>query len=111
MKLAFDNPKHEVLVNDHEALARRYNSKGEDFATEILATIDVLKAADCLADVPRAYRPHPLKAEYKGGFAVDVTKTHRIIFKPTHDGDPEFRIDNFKSIKSITIVEIFIDYH
>lgn len=111
MKLAFDNPKHEALVNNYEALARRYNSKCDDFATDIIATIDVLRAAECLAEVPRAYRPHPLKGEYKGGFAVDVTKKHRIIFKPTHNGDPDYRIDNFKSIKSISIVEIFIDYH
>lgn len=111
MKIVFDNPKHEALVNDFEALSRRFNTKSEDNATEILATIDVLKVADCLADVPRAYRPHPLKREYKGGFAVDVTRTHRVIFKPDHDGDPEFRIDNFKSIKSISIVEIFTDYH
>lgn len=111
MKIVFDNPKHEALVNDWEALARRFNTKSEDNATEILATLDVLRAADSLADVPRGYRPHPLKGEYKGGFAVDVTRKERIIFKPVPNGDPNFRIDNPKSIKSISIVEIFVDYH
>ncbi len=47
----------------------------------------------------------------KGCFAVDVDKVNRIIFKPNHEGDPEYRIDNYKSIKNITIIEIFKDYH
>ena len=111
MRIAFDNPRHEALVNDVDALARRFNRKGVDNATEILATLEVLRAADSLADVPRGYRPHPLKVEYKGAFAVDVTRKERIIFKPAPNGDPNYRIDNPKSIKSISIIEIFTDYH
>lgn len=111
MKIVFDNPKHEALVNDFEALSRRFNSKSDDNATEILITLNVLEAADTLADIPPKYHPHPLKAEYKGGFAVDVTKKERVIFKPIPNGDPNYRIDNPKSITSISIVEIFIDYH
>ena len=111
MKLEFDNPKHEYLVNNYEALCSKFNKKGIDNATDILATMDVLKAADTLFDVPHSFRPHPLTAEYKGYFGVDVTQKHRVIFKPNHDGDPEFRIDNYKTIKSIIIIEIFKDYH
>ncbi len=112
MNIDFDNPKHEKLVNDYEALRKHYNKKkGVDSASDILATLDVLTAADTLADVPPSYRPHPLKASYKGHFAVDVDKVHRVIFKPNHDGDPGFRIDNYKSIKNIVIIEIFENYH
>lgn len=112
MNIEFDNPKHERLVNDHDALSRRFNKKkGIDSASNILNTLNVLQAANSLADVPHSYRPHPLKVGYKGCFAVDVDKVHRVIFKPNHDGDPDFRIDNYKSIKNITIVEIFKDYH
>lgn len=111
MKIAFDNPKHEELVNDFDALSKKYDRGSKKVAVDILATVDVLRAADSLFDVPRAYRPHPLKAEYKGFFGVDVTKTHRNIFKPDHDGDPNFRIDNYKTITSIVIVEIYKDYH
>lgn len=110
MQLDFDNPKHELLVNDFDALSRKFGGGGRN-ADDILAALEVLHSADTLADVPRSYRPHPLKAGYKGFFAVDVTKTHRVIFKPNHDGDPNFRIDNYKTITSITIVEIFKDYH
>lgn len=111
MKLDFDNPRHESLINDYDALARKYNKKGQNVADDILAVVEVLRAADTLFDVPRSYRPHPLKVEYKGCFAVDVTKKHRVIFRPNHDGDPNFRIDNYKTITSVVIIEIFKDYH
>jgi mRNA-degrading endonuclease YafQ of YafQ-DinJ toxin-antitoxin module len=111
MNIDFDNPKHEKLVNDYETLSKRYNKKGIDSASDILAAMDVLKAANTLADVPPSYRPHPLKGDYKGFFAVDVDKKHRIIFKPNHDGDANFRIDNYKSINKISINDIFKDYH
>lgn len=111
MIIDFDNPKHEALLNDYAALCKRYNKKSVDVAEEIIATVEVLRAADTLFEVPHGYRPHPLKGEYKGCFAVDVTNTHRVIFRPNHDGDPDYRIDNPKSIKSIFIVEIFKNYH
>ncbi|MEQ1935002.1 MAG: hypothetical protein ABL962_14175 [Fimbriimonadaceae bacterium] len=111
MQIEFDNPKHEDLVNDFGALSKKFDRGGEKNADDILAALEVLRSAETLADVPRSYRPHPLKAGYKGFFAIEVTKTHRNIFKPNHDGDPNFRIDNYKTIHSITVVEIFKDYH
>jgi mRNA-degrading endonuclease YafQ of YafQ-DinJ toxin-antitoxin module len=111
MNIDFDNPKHEALANNYDALRKKYDKKGQAVAAEIIGVIDVLLAADTLFDVPRGYRPHPLKAEYKGCFAVDVTNTHRVIFRPDHDGDQNFRIDNPKSIKNISIVEIYTNYH
>lgn len=111
MKLDFDNPKHETLVNNYEALCKKFNKKGIDNATDILITMDALKAADTLFEVPNSFHPHPLTAEYKGYFGVNVTEKHRVIFRPNHDGDPNYRIDNYKSIKSILIIEIFKDYH
>lgn len=111
MILEFDNPKHEVLINSHEALSKKYNKKGQRSADDILAAIEVLRAADSLFDVPRAYRPHPLQAEYKWCFAVDVDDKNRVIFRANHDGDQNFRIDNYKTITSIRIIEIFKNYH
>lgn len=111
MKIDFNNPKHEILVNDYDALCKKYNKKGIDYATDILDTINVLISADTLFDVPHSYRPHPLKGEYKGCFAVDVDNKYRIIFKPNHCNDVNFRIDNYKSITIIIIIEIFKDYH
>lgn len=111
MKVEFDNPKHEILVNNYDALSGKFNRKGQRRADDILAAIEVLRAADCLLDVPRSYRPHPLRVEYKGCFAVDVDDKNRIIFKPNQSNDPNFRIDNYKTITSIKIIEIFKNYH
>ncbi len=111
MKIDFDNPKHESLANDYKALVKKYNKKGLSNADDILAAIEVLRSANSMFDIPRSYRPHPLKGEYKGCFAIDVTKTYRLICKPNHDGDPNFRIDNYKTITTIVIIEIFKDYH
>ena len=112
MIIRFDNPNHERLVNDFKSLSKRYNkSKGVDSASAIIITLDVLQAANTLAEVPYSYRPHPLKGNYKGYFAIDVDKTNRVIFKPDQDDDEDYRIDNYKSIKKILIIEIFKDYH
>jgi len=111
MKVDFDNPKHEALVNKYDALCKRYNKKGINCAMDILDTINVLHVAGTLFDVPHTYHPHPLHGEYKGCFAVNVDSKNRVIFRPNHTGDPSFRIDNFKSIKAILIIEIFKNYH
>jgi len=111
MIIHFLKAKHKKLVNDHDALRKKFDRKGLSNAVEIIDTIRALEAADNLHDVPHFYRPHPLRGKYKGCFAVDATDTHRVIFKPDHDGDSNFRIDTHKTITSIIIIEIFIDYH
>ncbi|HUI08859.1 MAG TPA: hypothetical protein VL221_00965 [Bacteroidota bacterium] len=111
MNMVFDNPKHEALVNDFKALSKRYNKKSADSASDILKALSVLLAADTLAEVPHSFRPHPLKGEFKGCFAVDVDDVHRVIFRPNHDGDPNYRIDNHRTIKKIVVLDIFYNYH
>lgn len=112
MEIEFDSPQLERLANDFDVLSRKYNKKkGIDSASAILGTLDVLRAAETLQDVPRAYRPHPLKGSYKRHFAVDVDSIHRIVFKPNHHGDPDFRIDNYRTIKKIIIIKLYEDYH
>lgn len=111
MIIEFDNPKHEYLANNFTELQNKYNKKGLKNADEIAITLGVLLAADSLFCVPRRYRPHPLQGNYKGCFAVDVTDTHRIIFRPNHKDDVNFRIDNYKTITRVLILEIYTDYH
>lgn len=115
MNIQFDRSKHEALVNDHKALSKKYDRPGKpgpSNADEILDTLNALYAADTLAEVPpRPYHPHPLQGDRKGYFAVWVTKKDRMIFRPDHKDDPNFRIDKFKTITSIVITEIFENYH
>lgn len=110
MKIDFHNLKHQTLVNDYDTLCKKYNKKGQNLAVDILNTLNVLRAADTMQDIPRSYRPHPLHREYKGCFAVNVDDTRRIIFQPNRNVS-DFRIGNYKTIKSISILEIFANYH
>jgi hypothetical protein len=85
---------------------------------DVIATINALGSAPSCADIPPQFNPHPLQGKLKGSFAVDILTgkggrgKHRIIFRPNHGSDdPEFRIDNFKSIKKIIVDDICVDYH
>lgn len=113
MDLQFENPKHESLLNDYDALRKEYKKDQYDPSFDILKAIEVLRAADSLFDIPPAYRPHELGREYEyhGCFGIDVNDTHRVIFKPIHTGDKNFNINNYNTIKSVSIKEIYKDYH
>lgn len=111
MKITFENPRHEILVNDYDLLCKKYNKHDANYADSIISTMDILAAADTLFEIPSTFHPHPLKGEYKGSFAVNVTNKYRIIFKPNNTDDHNYRIDNYRNIKAILIIEIFKDYH
>ncbi len=112
MIISFVDDKTEKVANDIAKLDKLCRKqKAHCNADDIIQVINELFAADSCYDIPQSLRPHPLKAEWKGYFAVDVSKTHRLIFRPDHDGDPDFRIDNHKTTKRIVIVELCIDYH
>jgi len=112
MLLSFATPKLQKLANDSIALTKHVaKQKAHCTADDVLSVLNELMAADSSFDLPPSLRPHPLKGNLKGYFAVDVSDTHRIIFRPDHDGDTEFRIDNFKTIKRIEISGICVDYH
>mgnify|MGYP001495091158 CR=1 FL=1 len=112
MNIEFATAKLESTANDFaklEKLCRK--QKAHCTADDILERLNVLASADSMADVPPSIRPHPLHGNLKGKFAVDVSKTHRIIFRPDHEEDPDFRIDNRNTIKRIVVEELCADYH
>lgn len=111
MKIDFNNLKHGALANNYEALCKKYNKREQNHAEDIIVAMDALRAASSLFDVPCSFNPHPLSGIYKECFAIDVNKKERIIFKPNHANDSNFRIDKYKTITSILIIEIFINYH
>ena len=112
MIISFATPKHEKLASNHLALEKYVaKQKAHCTADQVIATLDALAAAESSFDLPHFLHPHPLSGSHKGHFAVWISKQDRIIFRPDHEGDPEFRIDNHKTIKRIIIVEICTDYH
>jgi len=87
--------------------------------TEIVLVLDALAAAETCADLPPSLHPHPLKGDRVGHFVVDIKipgqggrGVARLVFQPNHRADElGYRIDNYKTIKKITIVELCVDYH
>lgn len=112
MNIEFATLKLEGMANDVAKLEKLIRKqKAHCTADDILERLNVLASADSMADIPPSLRPHPLKGGLKGRFAVNVSETHRIIFRPDHEGDPEFRIDNRNTIKRIIVEELCKDYH
>lgn len=112
MELEFDKERHRSLANDHESLRKKCGKKGKLNAEDVILALDTLKAANSLFDIPRSFRPHPLKGKAKGKFTIDIDDIHRVVFRPSDKpGKPGFQIDNPKTITSIIIEQIFIQIH
>ena len=87
---------------------------GADMAKKIKLRMAVLRAADCLEQVPvkPPDRRHELSGKLKGEFAVDLRHPYRLIFKPQHNPVPlkdDGGIDLTK-VTAITILRVE-DYH
>lgn len=92
------------------AIAKRYGG----LAKRITMRLDLLRQADCLADVPAVPPPrrHPLSGDYQGCFAVDLSGNWRLVFRPDDDPLP-FKDDgglDLTKVKAIKIVDV-VDYH
>jgi len=116
MKILFQNPKHEAMVNsdnpeplDKWCVKQKTGATGND-VRETLADMAAAASSYNLPTVP--YHSHPLKDNYKGCFGVWLNghKRARLIFKPVSDG-PDFRIDNYKTITVVEVIELNKDYH
>ncbi len=112
MNIRFATNKLEQIANDSaklDKLCRKQNAHCT--ADDILEQLNILDAALSMGDIPSTLRPHPLKGSLKGSFAINVSNTHRIIFRPDHEDDSDFRIDNRNTIKRIVVEELCVDYH
>jgi proteic killer suppression protein len=110
MDVSFANGRLKGQLSDERSLRRAFG----DRAKRLQLRLDLLKAADCLDDVPPFPPPrrHELTGDWRGHFAVDLTANWRLIFRPNHDPVPLTKDGgvNLKAITAITIVAIE-DYH
>lgn len=104
MEISFASRKLQAACSDMNELRKAFG----DMARTIKLRLDVLYEAACLADVPHTppTRRHALSSDWKGHFAVDVSKNWRLIFRPTIEPVP----DDLRKITAITIAHIG-DYH
>lgn len=103
MKIHFISSKHAKLLGDEKKLLKKY---GKLQANCILENLQVLLSADCLLDIPRSLRPHPLEPRSKNLFALDLKHPYRLIIK----AHGSFTRDDYSTIKEIIFIEIK-DYH
>lgn len=85
-----------------------------DRAERLKLRLGVLAKAACLADVPTDPPPrcHPLKGDYQGCYAVDISGNWRLIFEPiaTRNDDAKGTEPNLSEVTAILILGV-IDYH
>lgn len=94
MEISFRKAKVEKFFLSQESLVKKY---GESNAKKLARSFMHLEASPSLQDVPPAIRPHPLKNNLKGCFAVDGKHPYRIVFVPKGDYDPQ----NISTIREI----------
>ncbi len=125
MKIDFASQKLEDAANGEKngtfselsKIIRRADGKNSQIIpSHIGEVLNDLLAANTCADLPPSTHPHPLQGDRKGEFVVDIPHQRgrgkfRIIFRPNHTNDQNFRIDNPKTITKITIIELCCDYH
>lgn len=125
MKIDFASKKLEAAANGEKngtfselsKIIRHADGRNSKITpSHIIEALNDLLIANSCADLPSSMHPHPLRGSRKGEFAVDIPYQQgrgkfRIVFTPNHTDDLNFRIDNFKTITKIMVVELCCDYH
>lgn len=110
MHIDFASNKLKRQLESASAMQKAYG----DRAKRLKMRLGVLEAAACLADVPTDPPPrcHPLKGEYEGCYAVDVSGNWRLIFEPllAPNGDAKSAQTNTAEVTAIRILDV-VDYH
>ena len=108
MEITFDNRKYQEL-SEQQKLAQK--ELGKVGARRLRSRLADLAAAKSVRDLV-AGRPHPLKGDRAGQFALDLEGAKRLVFRPANDPVP-YREDNSIDWSKVTsICVVFIgDYH
>ena len=108
MDILFTGDDLERLCSNRREQNKRLGSKG---AKKLRTRLADLMAASTVTDLV-AGRPHPLKGDRAGQFAVDLDGGRRLVFKPAHEPIPQ-RDDGSVAWEQVTAVRVvFIgDYH
>ncbi|VAX11639.1 hypothetical protein MNBD_GAMMA26-32 [hydrothermal vent metagenome] len=108
MDITFINDKMKRLSENHRVAERQF---GAACARKLRVRLADLEAAATVSDLV-AGRPHPLKGDRQGQFAVDLAGGIRLVFEPNHNPCP--RLDS-KAIDWPRVTRIRIvfigDYH
>lgn len=103
--------KDKTLRELCEKRAAAVKKLGDVVARKLRTRLDDLEAAPTVAALA-AGRPHPLKGDRAGQFAVDLAGGYRLVFAPDHDPTPTHP-DGSTDWARVTIIciEYIGDYH
>jgi toxin HigB-1 len=108
MKITFENEDYKTLCEQNNIAQRKL---GPQMAKKLRARLAELMAASSVAELC-AGRPHPLKGDRAGQFALDLVHPRRLVFEPDQDPVP-FKDDggiDWSQVTQVCIVWIG-DYH
>jgi proteic killer suppression protein len=108
MEIIFRNDKLKKLCEKQKEAIKKL---GANCARKLQTRLADLKAAEVVTDLV-AGRPHPLKGDRAGEFALDLESGTRLVFEPANEPVP-CKEDNSIDWSAVTSVRIvFIgDYH
>ncbi|MFQ4145340.1 killer suppression protein HigA [Chlorogloeopsis sp. ULAP02] len=108
MEITFADSKLQNLC-EQEKLAQR--KLGAKCAKKLTTRLADLAAVSCVTELV-AGRPHPLKGDRAGEFAVDLEGGKRLVFKPDNDPIPLTEDGSIDWSKVTAVCIVFIgDYH
>lgn len=108
MNVSYEDEDVENLCKHTKVAVRKL---GRESAKKLQRRLNELHAATVVTELVIG-RPHPLKHNRAGQFAVDLHKGTRLIFRPAHQ-PPPLKADgsiNWSQVAEITIIEAG-DYH
>lgn len=108
MDIEFSSPDLQALCEQQRLMTRQL---GDNCGRKLRARVADLTAATSVAELV-AGRPHPLKGDRAGQFALDLYGGKRLVFEPAHNPVPT-RKDGSLAWELVTKIRIvFIgDYH
>jgi toxin HigB-1 len=108
MEITFGDRKLQNLCEQEKVAQRKL---GANCAKKLKARLADLAAVSCVTEL-FAGRPHPLKGDRAGEFAVDLEGGTRLVFKPDNDPIPLTEDGSIDWSKVTAICIVFIgDYH
>ncbi len=108
MEIGFKDKKLQELCEQESVAQRKW---GKNMARKLKARLADLMAAANVSEL-QAGRPHPLKGDRAGQFALDLVHPQRLVFEPAHETIPRLEdggID-WRQVTEIYIIWIG-DYH
>ena len=108
MEITFADDKLQELCEQQKLAQKKL---GANCAKKLRTRLAILNAVSCVTELV-AGRPHPLKGDRSGEFAVNLEGGKRLVFKPDNEPIPltEDKSIDWSQVTAVCIVFIG-DYH